>query len=131
MCMEFISLAAFQTWLFLKIGWSISRMILLLLAGVIFSFSPILAIGIWVIIFFLIWKGPILFKPTTIEPSASQTKQMSLDQQIQFWESARAQQPTDRDILLNLAHLYAAQGNQDLAKSYTNQAHEVDPNFSY
>ena len=130
--MENVELIVFKVWLLLKISWSISRMVFLLVCGLVFAFSPILAVVIWGIILVLVWKNfapkQILFGNEKVIVPESQVNK-NLDQQIQFWEAARAKQPTDRDILLNLSHLYAAENNQELASKYSQQARELDPNF--
>lgn len=40
-------------------------------------------------------------------------------------------QPTDRDILLNIAQLYLTLGDQPQAERFQLEAQKVDPNFGY
>jgi hypothetical protein len=128
--MEKLLFTVFKVWLFLKIGWSIFRMILLLAGGFLFFFSPLLALAVWgfILLIFLSKRSSVLerfFPQTTV---VEEKVAPDLNQQIEFWEAQRTKQPTHRDILLNLAHLYAAQGNQEKALQFEQQAHEVDPN---
>lgn len=89
-------------------------------------FSPLLAVSIWaLIVVIFIWRH------TTTLIQESTHRSQEIQNQTQFWESQRAQQPTDRDILVNLAKLYAAQGNQVQAEKYLQEAHQIDPNFPF
>ena len=112
-------------WLLLKICWSLCRMVGLLVFGLVFTFSPLLAVVVWV---FMLIVFLIKYAPTQPQSSPQDQK---ITQQIEFWQAQLVQQPTDRDILLNLGNLYAAEGNQAQAEHYLRQAQEVDPNFQF
>jgi tetratricopeptide (TPR) repeat protein len=125
--MENLRFQIFTVYLIGKVSWSFFRMFIIVILGFLFAFSPPLALVVWgAIIFLFIWKYTgILGQHRSLDPNTQ-----AITQQIQFWETEREKQPTARDILLNLAKLYTAQGNQTQAEKYLQQAREVDPNFS-
>jgi len=72
----------------------------------------------------------LLISPTRLSETNHTSSQAEglINQQIQYWESLRQLQPTHRDVLVNLAVLHQAQGNQDQAQEYLDQAKKIDPN---
>ena len=62
--------------------------------------------------------------------SSLQTER-SLEAQISYWESILKLQTTDRDVLINLAALYARNNQPNKAKASLEFAKQIDPNYSY
>jgi tetratricopeptide (TPR) repeat protein len=124
--MENLRLQIFSVYLLGKVSWSFFRMLIIVCSGFLFAFSPPLALLVWGVIFFLfIWKyTDVLGQHRSLDPNTQ-----AISQHIQFWEAEREKQPTARDILLNLAKLYTAQGNHTQAEKYLQQARDIDPNF--
>lgn len=71
---------------------------------------------------------------TTVIPRETQLyqkeslKDSQLQTKIVFWETVLEKQPNSRDILLNLSHLYSAQGDDIKALEYKEKALKIDPN---
>ena len=63
-------------------------------------------------------------------PFSLQTER-SLQAQIFYWESILKLQTTDRDVLVNLATLYARNNQPSKAKASLELAKQLDPNYSY
>lgn len=131
--MDQLRLTVFTTWLFFKITWSLCRMGGLFVLGFLLSFSPLLAVLVWGIILFVVTQRYTNLKQSFFlkHPTPDEIVEQKINQQIMFWENQRNQQPTDRDVLINLTRLYAAQGNQAQVEKYTQEARRVDPNFQF
>jgi len=87
--------------------------------------------------------NPVIPKPTAVatylSPTASTTTQAlppalspevlrTYQTNLEIWLRIAQLQPTHRDVLLNIAHLYQALGNSDQYQSYRLQAQQIDPN---
>jgi len=66
----------------------------------------------------------------TLDKAYRQQYQLRLTQLETDWEKLRRQQPTDRDVLLNLSLINGELGKKDQQALFQQQAFEVDPNFS-
>jgi|GEM_PF-1597617 len=72
----------------------------------------------------LVWKR----KPQlTLSPAQPNQEQLAIE--TQFWENTYVQQPSHRDLLVNLAILYQQQGEAGKATEFLAKARQVDPNF--
>jgi len=111
--------------LFLKICWSFGRMAVELCQQFIYKSAPILAISVWVLIAISLVG---LYTTQQQKTAANQASLAAINQQINFWETQRQLQPTDRDVLANLAKLNTVIGNTAAATKYSQQAFQVDPN---
>ncbi len=71
----------------------------------------------------------VLSAQTEVSPMASDAGlETTTDTELYHWLNLYAQQPTHRDVLLNIALLYQAQGKTDEAQKFYHLAKEVDPN---
>lgn len=78
---------------------------------------------------FFIYFSLLLFKSLTQKPISPVTvPNAQIETEITKWLSLYHQQPTHRDVLINLSLLYSAQGDTENARQYLNQAREIDPN---
>lgn len=61
--------------------------------------------------------------------SALKPDQKRVQEALEFHLELYRLQPTDRDVLINLALLYRAQNQLETAESFWNQARKIDPNY--
>jgi hypothetical protein len=121
----------FLFWLALKISYSFVRMAFIWLGFYRLALGGLTMLGLALLLYGV---QAFLQQPSTQHliqvrylPRAEydQTKQ-----EILFWESIRAQSPTNRDVLLNLAALYEKVGDATRSAAAHTGAMQVDPNFS-
>lgn len=132
--MKLLSLPFFLLYLGLAIAGSMFRMLLTLLPSYTSFFATLGFSGLIGLLYLsslsstipLNW--PLLNKINQTRTGESSITQEELDQEIAAWEELRELQPTHRDILVNLARLYEANGSLLKAQDYAFKAHEVDPN---
>ena len=123
--MNFLLAPLFLCLLFLKVGWSLGRMLATLGQQFLCKSALVLAISTWVLITISLVG---LHNLQQQKFASSQASLTTINQQINFWETQRQLQPTHRDILANLAKLNAAAGNTETTAKYSQQAFQVDPN---
>lgn len=136
--MRHILLPFFLIRLGLSLGWSSLRLIY-------YQLPPLASFCLAGL--FLVWAGlfsPIIPKPLTISRLLSPTLAVTqadppivtpeniknYQANLELWLQVAQLQPTHRDVLLNLAYLYQALGNNDKYQEFRQRAQRVDPNNS-
>ncbi len=122
-------------WFVLRLGLVIIPSFVLAILPPIPPLVPILASMVF---FWIILTGQTqLFTPSTLPaPAQAVVTQLEslrpspeVETELQKWLSLYEQQPTHRDTLINLAHLYEAAGDEEKAEEFWAKAHAVDPNY--
>lgn len=73
----------------------------------------------------IVWATPPVNTQLYIENKVTKEE---IQSQIAFWEQVLKMQPNSRDVLLNLANLYAANTQLEIAADYKESAVSLDPN---
>jgi hypothetical protein len=87
--------------------------------------SAILVLGVVV----LSYLGHLLPSPSLVSLPTAQAADHISQSELSYWLSLYEQQPTHRDVLINVARLYQAENNQEKADFFWQKAQESDPNF--
>jgi tetratricopeptide (TPR) repeat protein len=112
----------------LRLLLSLIPFLLVVLASVLYPIRSFL-----ITLLFFLYFTLVLGKTLTVLSVAQPSNQITIepfdnDTELKKWLSLYAQQPTHRDILINVSLLYSAQGDEENARKYLRKAWEVDPN---
>ena len=86
--------------------------------------STLVVLGIVLASYF----GQMLPSPTLVAVPQVQADSGVSESELSHWLNLYEQQPTHRDVLINLARLYAFEGNTEKAAFFQQKAQDSDPN---
>ncbi|HEX7017921.1 MAG TPA: tetratricopeptide repeat protein [Patescibacteria group bacterium] len=109
------------------------------IARLVISLVPFLVVAVTTLLspfrsflitlFFFVYFLLVLSKSMTQKPSPVVTVlNAELETELTKWQALYEQQPTHRDVLINMARLYSAMGDENNARKYVKKAQAIDPN---